>query len=124
VFAPENGSYERLPFADKHEEPFDSAESGRVPRLHDENRKEGHDAAKDESGQQKGLASQASAKVQDAASVAQEKGTELREQGSARIRDQFDQRSTQAGTQARSLAQALRRSGKTWVTRGTATRRN
>jgi uncharacterized protein YjbJ (UPF0337 family) len=67
--------------------------------------------ATDESGQQEGLASQASAKVQDAASVAQERGSELREQGSARIRDQFDQRSTQAGTQVRSLAEALRRSG-------------
>jgi hypothetical protein len=35
----------------------------------------------------------------------------LREQGSARLRDQFDRRSTQAGTQVRSLAEALRRSG-------------
>jgi hypothetical protein len=58
-----------------------------------------------------GLTDQASAKVQDAASVAQEKAAELREQGSARLRDQFDQRSTQAGSQVRSLAEALRRSG-------------
>jgi hypothetical protein len=49
--------------------------------------------------------------VQDAASAAQEKAAELREQGSARLRDQFDQRSTQAGSQVRSLAEALRRSG-------------
>jgi hypothetical protein len=62
-------------------------------------------------GRQEGLASQASAKAQDAASVAQEKASEVREQGSARMREQFDQRSTQAGAQARSLAEALRRSG-------------
>jgi hypothetical protein len=49
--------------------------------------------------------------VQDAASVAQEKASELRDQGAARVRDQLDQRSTQAGSQVRSLAQALRRSG-------------
>jgi ElaB/YqjD/DUF883 family membrane-anchored ribosome-binding protein len=49
--------------------------------------------------------------VQDAGSAAQEKASELREQGTARLRDQFDQRSSQAGTQMRSLAKALRRSG-------------
>src|SRR5512133_4013514 len=65
----------------------------------------------DKSGQQEGLASQASAKVEDAASAAQEKASELREQGSARLRDQFDERSTKAGSQVRSLAAALRRSG-------------
>jgi ElaB/YqjD/DUF883 family membrane-anchored ribosome-binding protein len=65
----------------------------------------------DERGQQEGLASQASAKVEDAASLAQEKASELREQGSARVRDQFDQRSTRAGSQVRALAEALRRSG-------------
>jgi ElaB/YqjD/DUF883 family membrane-anchored ribosome-binding protein len=65
----------------------------------------------DKSGQQEGLASQASAKVEDAASLAQDKASELREQGSARLQDQFDKRSTQAGSQARSLAAALRRSG-------------
>ena len=61
--------------------------------------------------QQEGLKEQASTKVQEAASVAQEKASEVREQGSARLRDQFDQRSTQAGSQVRSLAEALRRSG-------------
>jgi ElaB/YqjD/DUF883 family membrane-anchored ribosome-binding protein len=65
----------------------------------------------DKSGQQEGLASQASAKVEDAASAAQEKASEVREQGSARLRDQFDERSTKAGSQVRSLAAALRRSG-------------
>jgi ElaB/YqjD/DUF883 family membrane-anchored ribosome-binding protein len=48
--------------------------------------------------------------VQDAASAAQEKASELREQGSARLRDQIDQRSNEAGSQVRSLAEALRRS--------------
>jgi ElaB/YqjD/DUF883 family membrane-anchored ribosome-binding protein len=65
----------------------------------------------DEAAQQEGLTEQASSKVQEATSVAQEKASELREEGSARLRDQFDQRSTQAGSQARSLAGALRRSG-------------
>jgi ElaB/YqjD/DUF883 family membrane-anchored ribosome-binding protein len=64
-----------------------------------------------DTGHQEGLAGQASAKVEDAASAAQEKASELREQGSARLRDQFDQRSAQAGSQVRSLADALRRSG-------------
>jgi hypothetical protein len=67
--------------------------------------------AKEEAGQQEGLAGQASARVQDASSAAQEKASELREQGSARLRDQFNQRSSQAGSQMRSLAKALRRSG-------------
>jgi ElaB/YqjD/DUF883 family membrane-anchored ribosome-binding protein len=74
--------------------------------------------ATDEAGQQEGLAGEASAKVKDAASVAQEKASELREQGSARLRDQFDQRSSQAGSQARSLAEALRRSGNDLGTEG------
>jgi ElaB/YqjD/DUF883 family membrane-anchored ribosome-binding protein len=62
-------------------------------------------------GQQGGLKDQASSKVQEATSVAQAKASEVREQGSARLREQFDQRSTQAGSQVRSLAEALRRSG-------------
>lgn len=65
----------------------------------------------DEMGQQEGLASQASAKIEDAASLAQEKASEVREQGSARLRDQLDERSTKVGSQVRSLATALRRSG-------------
>lgn len=67
--------------------------------------------AKEEAGQQEGLAGPASARAQDASSAAQEKASELREEGSARLRDQFDQRSSQAGRQMRSLAEALRRSG-------------
>jgi hypothetical protein len=65
----------------------------------------------DQQGQQEGLKDKVAPKVQDAASAAQEKASELREQGSVRLRDQFDQRSNQAGTQVRSLAEALRRGG-------------
>jgi ElaB/YqjD/DUF883 family membrane-anchored ribosome-binding protein len=64
-----------------------------------------------ETTQQEGLVSQASAKVDHATSAAQEKAADLREKGTARVRDQFDQRSTQAGSEMRSLADALRRSG-------------
>jgi ElaB/YqjD/DUF883 family membrane-anchored ribosome-binding protein len=55
------------------------------------------------------LIDQASEQVQGVASAAQEKASEVREQGSARLRDQFDERSSQAGSQVRLLASALRR---------------
>jgi ElaB/YqjD/DUF883 family membrane-anchored ribosome-binding protein len=58
-----------------------------------------------------GLVDNASERMQEAASVAQDKAADLREGGSAQVRDQFDRRSTQAGAQMRSLAEALRRSG-------------
>ena len=58
-----------------------------------------------------GLVDQASEMAQDAASAAQDKASELRDQGSERLREQFDERSTNAGVQVRSLAEALRRSG-------------
>jgi hypothetical protein len=77
-----------------------------APRFSQYEEKEGR---MDKSGQQEGLASQASAKVEDAASLAQDKASELREQGSARLQDQFDKRSSKAGSQARALATALRR---------------
>jgi uncharacterized protein YjbJ (UPF0337 family) len=65
----------------------------------------------DQASQQEGLTEQASAKVQEATAAAQEKASALREQGSSRLREQVDQRSTEVGSQARSLAEALRRSG-------------
>lgn len=77
--------------------------------------------ATDEGSQQERLAGQATAAVQDAASVAQEKVSELREQGSARLRDQFDERSSRAGAQVRSLADALRRSSDDLGTQGNGT---
>jgi ElaB/YqjD/DUF883 family membrane-anchored ribosome-binding protein len=85
-------------------------ESGEVP-LPREQRKGGVMTETTDASAEQGLTDQASAKVQDAASAAQEKASELREQGSARLRDQFDRRSNQTGSQARSLAEALRRSG-------------
>jgi ElaB/YqjD/DUF883 family membrane-anchored ribosome-binding protein len=64
----------------------------------------------DETREEPGLVEQASARAQGAASAAQDKAGELREQGTARLRDQLDRRSTDAGTQARALAETLRRS--------------
>jgi hypothetical protein len=58
-----------------------------------------------------GLIDNASQRAQEATSVAQDKAADLRERGSVQVRDQFDRRSTQAGSQVRSLAEALRRSG-------------
>jgi ElaB/YqjD/DUF883 family membrane-anchored ribosome-binding protein len=72
----------------------------------------------DQASQQEGLADQATTKVQEATSVAQDKAVELREQGSARLREQVDQRTTEVGSQVRSLAQALRRSGEDLSTEG------
>ena len=76
--------------------------------------------AKDEASPQEGFADEVTTRVQDAGSVAQEKASELREQGTARLRDQFDQRSSQAGTQMRSLATALRRSADELGSQGNA----
>jgi ElaB/YqjD/DUF883 family membrane-anchored ribosome-binding protein len=60
---------------------------------------------------QEGLAGQASAQVQEAASTAQEKAGELKEQGKNKLGATLDQRTNEAGVQARKMAQALRRSG-------------
>ena len=57
-----------------------------------------------------GVAGQASAKVQDVASTAQEKAGELTSKGRSRLSEQLDQRTTDAGSQAHSVAQALRSS--------------
>ena len=60
---------------------------------------------------QEGLVGQATSQVQSAASSAQEKAVELKEHGKGRLSDQLDQRTSEAGSQARSFAEALRRSG-------------
>jgi hypothetical protein len=86
-------------------------ESGEMPRHGNRGRRGHMTQATDEAGRQPGLTDQASEKAQDAVSAAQEKASELREQGSARLRDQFDHRSNEAGSQMRSLAEALRRGG-------------
>ena len=63
-----------------------------------------------ESGQGDGIVGQAQEKVGEVASTAQEKAGELRQQGSSKLRDQLETRSTDAGRQARSLASSLRES--------------
>jgi ElaB/YqjD/DUF883 family membrane-anchored ribosome-binding protein len=60
---------------------------------------------------QEGLVGQASTQVQEAASTAQEKAVELKEQGKSKLGETLDQRASEAGVQARKMAQALRRSG-------------
>lgn len=63
----------------------------------------------DETGQ-KGLVQEASAQVGDAAAAAQEKAVELKDQGRSKLSQSLDQRTNQAGEQARKMAQALRQS--------------
>jgi ElaB/YqjD/DUF883 family membrane-anchored ribosome-binding protein len=60
---------------------------------------------------QEGLVGQASGQVQEAASTAQERAVELKEQGKSKLGETLDQRTNEAGVQARKMAQALRRSG-------------
>ena len=58
-----------------------------------------------------GLVGEATSQVQDAASAAQEKAVELKEQGKGKLGETLDQRTNEAGEQARKMAQALRQSG-------------
>jgi hypothetical protein len=58
-----------------------------------------------------GLVGQATSQVQEAASTAEDKAVELKEQGKGKLGDLLDQRSTDAGQQARKMAEALRQSG-------------
>jgi hypothetical protein len=58
-----------------------------------------------------GLVEQATSQVQDAASTAQDKVVELKEHGKGKLSETLDQRTNQAGEQARKMAQALRQSG-------------
>jgi hypothetical protein len=60
---------------------------------------------------QEGLAGQASTQVQEAASTVQERTVELKERGKNKLGETLDQRTSEAGVQARKMAQALRRSG-------------
>ena len=60
---------------------------------------------------QEGLVGQASTQVQEAASTAQEKAVELKAQGKGKLGETLDQRTNEAGVQARKMAHALRRSG-------------
>jgi ElaB/YqjD/DUF883 family membrane-anchored ribosome-binding protein len=65
-----------------------------------------------------GLVGQASAQVQEAASTAQEKALELKQQGKSKLGETLDQRTNEAGVQARKMAQALRRSGEQLANEG------
>lgn len=65
----------------------------------------------DERRQDEGVRERAASTMQQAASVTQEKAVELREKSAGQVRQQLDARTTDAGRQARSVAQALRRSG-------------
>ena len=60
---------------------------------------------------QEGLVGQVASQTEDAAAKAQEKAVELKEQGRNKLSKTVDERTTQAGGQARQVAQALRRSG-------------
>jgi ElaB/YqjD/DUF883 family membrane-anchored ribosome-binding protein len=58
-----------------------------------------------------GLVGEAASQVEDAAASAQQKASELKEQGRSKLSETLDERTTQAGGQARQMAHALRRSG-------------
>jgi ElaB/YqjD/DUF883 family membrane-anchored ribosome-binding protein len=58
-----------------------------------------------------GLVEQATSQVQDVASTAHEKAVELKQQGKSRLGETLDERTNQAGKQARQVAQALRQGG-------------
>jgi ElaB/YqjD/DUF883 family membrane-anchored ribosome-binding protein len=57
-----------------------------------------------------GVVQQASSQVQDAASTAQQKAVDLKEQGKGKLGETLDRRTTEAGGQARKMAQTLRQS--------------
>ena len=59
----------------------------------------------------KGLVGEAGSQLEDAATTAQQKASELKEQGRSKLSETLDERTTQAGGQARQVAQVLRRSG-------------
>jgi ElaB/YqjD/DUF883 family membrane-anchored ribosome-binding protein len=67
---------------------------------------------------QEGLVGQASTQMQEAASAAQEKAVELKEQGKSKLGESLDQRTNDAGLQARKMAQALRQSGEQLANEG------
>jgi len=60
---------------------------------------------------QEGLLEQAPAQMKDAAATAQERAVDLKEHGKSKLGETLDQRTNEAGAQARKMAQALRRSG-------------
>ena len=69
---------------------------------------------------QEGLVGQASTRVQEAASTTRERTVELKEQGKSKLGETLDQRTNEAGVQARKMAQALRQSGEQLSNEGNA----
>jgi len=65
----------------------------------------------DETRRSDSLVGQATSQLEDATSAAQEKAGELKERGKSRLGDELDRRTTDVGSQARSMAGALRQSG-------------
>ena len=63
-----------------------------------------------ETGRQ-GLVGEAGSQLEDAAATAQQKASELKDQGRSKLSETLDGRTTQAGGQVLQMAQALRRSG-------------
>jgi len=57
-----------------------------------------------------GLVDQAAGKAEEAVAVAQEKAGELTSKGRTKLSEQLDERTTDLGSQARAVAEALRRS--------------
>lgn len=68
--------------------------------------------------EEESLTSKATSQVESAASTAQEKAVELKDEGKTRLSDELDKRTTDAGSQARSFAEALRKSGNDLRTQG------
>ena len=58
-----------------------------------------------------GLVGEVASQMEDAAATAQQKASELKDEGRNKLSETLDERTTQAGGQARQMAQALRRSG-------------
>lgn len=58
-----------------------------------------------------GLAGEVASQMEGAAATAQQKASELKDEGRSKLSETLDERTTQAGGQARQVAQALRRSG-------------
>jgi hypothetical protein len=58
-----------------------------------------------------GLVEQTKSELVDAASAVQDKAVELKQQGRSKLGETLDQRTTEAGGQARQAARALRQSG-------------
>jgi ElaB/YqjD/DUF883 family membrane-anchored ribosome-binding protein len=61
--------------------------------------------------QSEGARDRAASTAKDAASATQEKAVELRSKGADQLRQQLDTRTNDAGRQAQSVAQAIRKSG-------------